>query len=190
MTSAGIPVPPGFAITAYAYKKFIEETDIAKKIYVIIDESVTDKNDPAQYEVASKKIRELIESTAMPKEIENAVRNAYEEMNRKLNIKDTFVAVRSSATAEDLADASFAGQQETFLNIRGVKGSSPEHSEMLVQPIHSTCDFFIVTRKVSRTRKSSISVGVQKMVNSRAAGVMFTLNPVTGDLSKTVIEGN
>src|SRR4030042_1023158 len=96
MTSAGIPVPPGFAITAYAYKKFIEETKIAARIYEIIDETVTDKNDPAQYEVASKKIRELIESTAMPKEIENAIKKAYEEMNRKLNIKDTFGAVRSS----------------------------------------------------------------------------------------------
>jgi pyruvate,water dikinase len=107
MIYTGIPVPPGFAITAYAYKKFIEETGIAKKIYEIIDKTVKDKNDPAQYEVASKKIRELIESTPMPKDIENAVKHAYEEMNKKLNTKETFVAVRSSATAEDLADASF-----------------------------------------------------------------------------------
>ena len=85
MTYTGIPVPPGFAITAYAYKKFIEETGIAKKIYEVIDDTVKDKNDPAQYEVASKKIRELIESTPMPKDIENAVKNAYEEMNKKLN---------------------------------------------------------------------------------------------------------
>jgi pyruvate,water dikinase len=189
MTSAGIPVPPGFAITAYAYKKFIEETDIAKKIYEIIDESVTDKNDPAQYEVASKKIRELIESTAMPKEIENAIRNAYEEMNRKLNIKDTFVAVRSSATAEDLADASFAGQQETFLNIRGVKGLV-QNTVKCWSSLFTPRAIFYRNEKGFAHEKVFISVGVQKMVNSRAAGVMFTLNPVTGDLSKIVIEGN
>jgi len=189
MTSAGIPVPPGFAITAYAYKKFIEETDIAKKIYEIIDESVTDKNDPAQYEVASKKIRELIESTAMPKEIENAIRNAYEEMNRKLNIKDTFVAVRSSATAEDLADASFAGQQETFLNIRGVKGLV-QNTVKCWSSLFTPRAIFYRNEKGFAHEKVFISVGVQKMVNSRAAGVIFTLNPVTGDLSKIVIEGN
>src|SRR3989304_2963042 len=120
MTNAGIPVPPGFAITAYSYKKFIDETQIAEKIYDIIKDTVTNPNDPAQYEIASKKIRELVESTPMPKEIAEAVKSAYEEMGRKLGTKDVFVAVRSSATAEDLADASFAGQQETFLNVKGV----------------------------------------------------------------------
>ena len=189
MTSAGIPVPPGFAITAYSYKKFIEETGIAQKIYEIIDETVTDKNDPAQYEVASKKIRELIESTSMPKEIENAVKNAYEELNRKLNIKDVFVAVRSSATAEDLADASFAGQQETFLNIRGVK-SVLQNTVKCWSSLFTPRAIFYRNEKGFPHEKVFISVGVQKMVNSRAAGVMFTLNPVTGDLDQIVIEGN
>ncbi len=189
MTSAGIPVPPGFAITAYAYKKFIEEANIAAKIYEIIDETITDKNDPAQYEVASKKIRELIESTPMPKEIETAVRNAYEEMNRKLDIKETFVAVRSSATAEDLADASFAGQQETFLNIRGVKGVL-QNTVKCWSSLFTPRAIFYRNEKGFAHEKVFISVGVQKMVNSRAAGVIFTLNPVTGDTSQIVIEGN
>ncbi len=189
MTSAGIPVPPGFAITAYAYKKFIEETNIAAKIYEIIDETVTDKNDPAQYEVASKKIRELIESTPMPKEIETAVKNAYEEMNRKLDIKETFVAVRSSATAEDLADASFAGQQETFLNIRGVKGVL-QNTVKCWSSLFTPRAIFYRNEKGFAHEKVFISVGVQKMVNSRVAGVIFTLNPVTGDTSQIVIEGN
>ena len=189
MTSAGIPVPPGFAITAYAYKKFIEEANIAAKIYEIIDETITDKNDPAQYEVASKKIRELIESTPMPKEIETAVKNAYEEMNRKLDIKETFVAVRSSATAEDLADASFAGQQETFLNIRGVKGVL-QNTVKCWSSLFTPRAIFYRNEKGFAHEKVFISVGVQKMVNSRAAGVIFTLNPVTGDTSQIVIEGN
>ncbi|HVO85603.1 MAG TPA: PEP/pyruvate-binding domain-containing protein, partial [Candidatus Eisenbacteria bacterium] len=118
LTSAKIPVPPGFAITAFAYKKFIEETNIAKKIYEIIDDTVKDRNSAEQYEQASKKIRALIEKTRMPKDIVEAASNAYKELCRRLKMKDVFVAVRSSATAEDLADASFAGQQETFLNTR------------------------------------------------------------------------
>jgi pyruvate,water dikinase len=189
MTSAGIPVPPGFAITAYAYKKFIEETNIAAKIYEIIDKTVTDVNDPKQYELASKKIRELIEATPMPKEIENAIRVAYEELGKKISFKEPFVAVRSSATAEDLADASFAGQQETFLNTKGVKN-------VLLNTVKCWSSLFTPRAIFYRNEKGFahekvfISVGVQKMVNSRAAGVIFTLNPVTGDTSQIVIEGN
>jgi len=111
MISAGIPVPPGFAVTAYSYKKFIDEAGIADKIYEILRETVVNPNDPKQYEMASKKIRELIESTPMPKDIENAIRQAYEELCKRLNANDVLVAVRSSATAEDLPDASFAGKK-------------------------------------------------------------------------------
>ena len=189
MISAGLPVPPGFAVTAYAYEKFIEETHIAKKIYEIIKETVTNINDPKQYDAASKKIRELIEKSSMPKEIENAVKLAYKELNKKLNLKDVFVAVRSSATAEDLPDASFAGQQETFLNVRGVD----ELLENVVKcwsSLFTPRAIFYRNEKGFAHEKVFISVGVQKMVNSRAAGVMFTLNPVTGDTRHIVIEGN
>jgi len=188
MTSAGIAVPPGFAITAYSYKKFIEETGISSKIYEIIKETVTNPNDPKLYEIASKKIRELIEATPMPKDTENAIRSAYEQLCKKLNLNDVFVAVRSSATAEDLADASFAGQQETFLNVKGVL-------EVLKYTVKCWSSLFTPRAIYYRTEKGFahekvfISVGVQKMVNSRAAGVMFTINPVTGDTSQIVIEG-
>ena len=189
MINAGMPVPPGFAITAFSYKKFIEETGISSKIYEIIKETVTNASDPKQFEIASKRIRELIESTPMPKDIETAVRTAYEEMGRRLNMKDVFVAVRSSATAEDLADASFAGQQETFLNVRGIK-------EVLETTVKCWSSLFTPRAIFYRTEKGFahervfISVGVQKMVNSRAAGVMFTIDPVTGDPGRIVIEGN
>ena len=189
MISAGLPVPPGFAVTAYAYEKFIEETRIAEKIYEIIKETVTNINDPKQYDAASKKIRELIEKSSMPKEIENAVKLAYKELNKELNLKDVFVAVRSSATAEDLPDASFAGQQETFLNVRGVD----ELLENIVKcwsSLFTPRAIFYRNEKGFAHEKVFISVGVQKMVNSRAAGVIFTLNPVTGDTRHIVIEGN
>jgi pyruvate,water dikinase len=189
LTNAGIHVPPGFAITAFSYKRFIQETGISSKIYEIIKDTITNPNEPKLYATASKKIRELIEATPMPKDIENAIRSTYEELCRKLGIHDVFVAVRSSATAEDLADASFAGQQETFLNVRGV-------AEVLETTVKCWSSLFTPRAIFYRTEKGFvhekvfISVGVQKMVNSRAAGVMFTINPVSGDNSQIVIEGN
>ncbi len=189
MTSAGIPVPPGFAITAFSYKRFIEETGIASKIYEIIKETVTNPNDPKQFEIASKKIRGLVEATPMPKDIENAARSAYAEMCKRIGVNDVFVAVRSSATAEDLADASFAGQQETFLNIRG-PDEVIEATVKCWSSLFTPRAIFYRTEKGFAHEKVFISVGVQKMVNSRVAGVMFTINPVTGDGNQIVIEGN
>ena len=189
MTSAGIPVPPGFAITAFSYKRFIEETGIASKIYEIIKETVTNPNDPKQFEIASKKIRGLVEATPMPKDIENAARSAYAEMCKRIGVNDVFVAVRSSATAEDLADASFAGQQETVLNIRG-PDEVIEATVKCWSSLFTPRAIFYRTEKGFAHEKVFISVGVQKMVNSRAAGVMFTINPVTGDGNQIVIEGN
>jgi pyruvate,water dikinase len=189
MISSGLPVPPGFAVTAYSYEKFIKETHIAEKIYEIINETVIDKNDPKQYDAASKKIRKLIEKTDMPERIENAVESAYRELNKKLNLTNTFVAVRSSATAEDLPGASFAGQQETYLNVKG--------PDDLIDKVVKCWSSLFTPRAIFYRNEQGfahdkvfISVGVQKMVNSRAAGVMFTLNPVTGDPDEIVIEGN
>ena len=189
MISAGMPVPPGFAITAFSYEKFIEQTRIAEKIYKIITDTVTDLTDPKQYDTASKKIRELIEKSPMPKDIEAAIKSAYKTVNKRLNLKDTFVAVRSSATAEDLPDASFAGQQETYLNVKGI-------DDLLDKVVKCWSSLFTPRAIFYRNEKGFahekvfISVGVQKMVNSRTAGVMFTINPVTGDKDEIVIEGN
>jgi len=189
MIHAGMPVPPGFAVTAYAYEKFINKTGIAKKIYEIINETVTDPNDPKQYDKASKKIRELIEKTPMPPKIATSIKAAYKELNKRSGVKATFVAVRSSATAEDLPDASFAGQQETYLNVKG-----PE--DLLEKVVKCWSSLFTPRAIFYRNEKGFahekvfISVGVQKMVNSRAAGVMFTINPVTGETDEIVIEGN
>jgi pyruvate,water dikinase len=189
MVNSGLPVPPGFAITAYSYEKFIKDTRIAEKIYEIINATVTDKNDPKQYDAASKKIRKLIEKSVMPKEIENAVKSAYIELNKRLNLKDVFVAVRSSATAEDLPGASFAGQQETYLNVKGA-GELIDKVVKCWSSLFTPRAIFYRTEQGFAHDKVFISVGVQKMVNSRAAGVMFTLNPVTGDPDEIVIEGN
>ncbi len=189
MINAGMPVPPGFAITAYAYEKFIKETKISETIYKIIQETITDPGNPKQYDSASKEIRKLIEKTKVPKELVIAIKSAYEKLNKQLKTKNSFVAVRSSATAEDLPDASFAGQQDTFLDVKGF-------DDLLDRVVHCWSSLFTPRAIFYRNEKGFehdkvfISVGVQKMVNSRAAGVMFSINPVTGVKNEIVIEGN
>ncbi len=188
MINAGIPVPPGFAVTAYAYKRFINETGIRDKIYDIIRETVKERR-PEEYEEASKKIRSLIENTSMPHDIEEEIRKSYRELSRRMGKIAEFVAVRSSATAEDLPGASFAGQQETYLNVRG-----EDEVVKMVQRCWSSLftprAIFYREEKGFKHEKVLISVAVQKMVNAKAAGVMFTLHPVTGERDKIVIEGN
>ncbi|MDR0797454.1 MAG: phosphoenolpyruvate synthase, partial [Nitrososphaerota archaeon] len=187
MIHAGLPVPDGFAVTSFAYERFIEGTQISKKIYAILKESITDHNDPKQYEFASKRIRDLIEKTPIPKDIEVSIKKAYEELNKRCSLKDMFVAVRSSATAEDLPDASFAGQQDTYLNVKG--------SDDLIDKVVKCWSSLFTPRAIFYREEKNfahdkvfISVGVQKMVNSRTAGVMFTINPVTGDQNEIIIE--
>ncbi|MEM2412955.1 MAG: phosphoenolpyruvate synthase, partial [Candidatus Bathyarchaeia archaeon] len=189
MMNAGIPVPQGFAVTAYAFKKFIEETGIADEIFRIIRETVKDPSEPKHYEEASKRIRALIESTPMPKNLEEAIREAYRELCRRLNVENVPVAVRSSATAEDLPDASFAGQQETYLNVVG-EDDVVEKTVKCWSSLFTPRAMFYRTQKGFAHEKVLISVGVQKMVNAKAAGVMFSINPVTGDPNQIVIEGN
>jgi pyruvate,water dikinase len=189
MINEGMPVPPGFAVTAYTYKRFIEETQISTKIYDFINEIVTNKDDPKQYAEASKKVRDLIESTPMPKDIEEAIKSAYIEMCRKTGVKDVFVAVRSSATAEDLPDASFAGQQETFLNVKG-GNAVLEKTVKCWSSLFTPRAIFYRNEKGFSHESVFISVGIQKMVNSKTAGVMFTINPVTGNTHQIVIEGS
>ena len=187
MLHAGIPVPLGFAITAQAYEKFITETRIAKKIYKIIEKTVTDINDPHQYEKASKEIRQLIESTPMLPQIEKAIKNAYNELGRRTKSSQVFVAVRSSATAEDLPDASFAGQQETYLNVKGAK-ELVEKTVKCWSSLFTPRAIFYRTQKSFKHEQVLISVAVQKMVDAKAAGVTFTINPVTGEANQIVIE--
>ncbi len=190
MLRAGIPVPPGFAVTAYAYKKFIEETGIKDKIYEILKEEVSgEAAKPEDYMEASKRIRELIESTPMPEDVEEAIRNAYRELCRRLGKEEEFVAVRSSATAEDLPGASFAGQQETYLNVRG-EDEVVEKVQKCWSSLFTPRAIFYREQKGFEHEKVLISVAVQKMVNAKAAGVMFTIHPVTGEKDKIVIEGN
>ncbi|PIV02156.1 phosphoenolpyruvate synthase, partial [Candidatus Shapirobacteria bacterium CG03_land_8_20_14_0_80_40_19] len=114
MYNLGVPVPPGFIISAGAYFHFIEENKLKDRITEYL--KITDKNRPESYIESSEKIKKLITSSPIPPEISREVLKAYARLG---GLKDVYVAVRSSATAEDLPDASFAGQQRTFLNVKG-----------------------------------------------------------------------
>ena len=189
MLQAGIPVPPGFAVTAYAYNEFITKTGLAEKIYKTIEETVTAVSNPQQFEKASKEIRKLIEATPMPRDIKTAVRKAYPLLSKRTKSARALVAVRSSATAEDLPDASFAGQQETFLNVAGAK-ELIEKTVKCWSSLFTPRAIFYRTEKGFKHEQVLISVGVQKMVNAKAAGVIFTINPVTGESDQIIIEAN
>lgn len=187
LIKAGIRVPPGFAVTTESYVRFITEAGIREKILQIL--SALNTEDIHSLNNASAKIQELIHSAPIPDDIAQAIGEAYSQLCEKTLRETVPVAVRSSATAEDLPTASFAGQQDTFLWV--------ETKERVVEKVRRCWASLFTPRAINYRVKNNfphekvlISVGVQKMVNSKAAGVMFTLNPTDGDLSKVLIEGS
>ncbi|MCK4901990.1 MAG: phosphoenolpyruvate synthase [Thermoplasmatales archaeon] len=174
----GVSVPGGFAVTAYAYKYMIEKAGIDKKIKEILSDLNT--HDVHNIAERGEKIRNLIKNTPIPPELEQEIRKYYQEMENRYE-KNVDVAVRSSATAEDLPDASFAGQQETYLNVRG--------EEELLERTRECFASLFTNRAISyRTDKGFdhfsvyLSVGVQKMVRSDLAssGVIFSIDTESG----------
>lgn len=115
MISIDVPVPGGFAVTAQAFRDFINRSGISKKLFEALK---VDVNDQSQLQKAEAEAKKLIMDAKVPEDIEQAIRSRYEELSKREG-REVFVAVRSSATAEDLPDASFAGQQETYLNMLG-----------------------------------------------------------------------
>lgn len=184
MTKAGIPVPDGFIVTAGAYFHFIESNNLKSTIHKMLDG--LDVANGAQLEKASRNVKDLIVHAPMPKDISQSILNAYLKMG-KLFTSDPYVAVRSSATAEDLPDASFAGQQETFLNIKGEASVVHFVRKAWASLFTPRAIFYRVEKKFDHF-KVGIAVPVQKMVQSDVSGIMFTLDPVTSDKTKIMIE--
>lgn len=187
MLRAGIRVPPGFAVTTDSYLEFITGAGITHEIQNIL--ATVNPDDVASLDNASAEIKNLMGNAPMPSAIADAVRKGYAELCEKCQVEELPVAVRSSATAEDLPTASFAGQQDTYLWVKGL--------DQVIKMVQSCWASLFTPRAINYRaqmnfphEKVLISVGVQKMVNARAAGVMFTLNPVNGDPSKVVIEGS
>ncbi|MBW2978424.1 phosphoenolpyruvate synthase [Candidatus Woesearchaeota archaeon] len=194
MSKAGLPIPPGFVVTAQAYKKFIEEKGIQDKILSLVDS--LDVEDTDKLQQTAKEVQELIKSIEMPEDIKEAVKESYGQIGlherskakELLESSEEFIAARSSATAEDLPEASFAGQQATFLNIKGAD-DVVEAVQKCWASLFTARAIYYRKRNNFPTDKVYIAVVVQKMVNSEKSGVMFSINPATNDDSEIVIEG-
>ena len=187
MINAGIRVPPGFAVTTDSYQQYVTETGINDDIFRILSEMKV--GDIASQDEASEAIQQIIIGKTLPEKVKAAIKRDYKALCKTCRVESVPVAVRSSATAEDLPTASFAGQQDTYLWIQG--------SDQVMEKVKKCWASLFTARAIDYRIKNNfphdkvlISVGVQHMVNSKAAGVMFTLNPTDGDLSKVVIEGS
>ena len=186
MSAAQFPVPVGFCITTDAYKEVLDISGLKKQILARVKDIAFD--DMTHLEEVAAKIRDIILKMDIPPRISDAIKTAYQELCTLTNSNnDLPVAVRSSANAEDLPDASFAGQQDTYLWVVGEKAVL-EHVKR--------CWASLFTARAINYRKDNniaedgvlMSVVVQKMVNAKCAGVAMTLNPLNGDRSKIVID--
>ena len=181
MTQAGVAVPPGFAVTTDAFQLMLDQHGLKDEIARHLEG--LDPENAAQLDRAAQAIRQRIGSHHLPGAVEEAIRTAYTAFG-------SFpVAVRSSATAEDLPDASFAGQQDTYLWITGVSD--------VLDKVRDCWASLYTARAIAYRAKNNIanagvlmSVGVQKMVNARAAGVAMTLDPSNGDRTRIVIDAS
>ncbi|MDP3882086.1 MAG: phosphoenolpyruvate synthase [Nanoarchaeota archaeon] len=190
------PIPPGFMVTAQAYEYFIDKAGLKDKIKEIL--AKIDIQDTSELDAACKQVRALIENASMPEELASEITDSYEVLDvdkqkipgatrevlaiLKNSHEPPFVAVRSSATTEDLADASFAGQQDTFLNIKG-KDKLIESVKKCFASLFTARAVYYRTKKGFAHDKAYLAVVVQKMVNSEKSGVMFSKSPVNDDES-------
>jgi pyruvate,water dikinase len=186
MTSAGAPVPPGFAITTDAFDAVMNQTTLRDHILRVLDG--LDVDDTAEVERRAAHVRELILTQMVPDDVRDETIAAYEALMERCG-GEVPVAVRSSATAEDLPDASFAGQQDTYLWITGQKD--------VLQKVRECWASLYTARAITYRAANNIpdeglsmAVAVQKMVNSRTSGVAMTIDPKNGDRSKIVIDSS
>ncbi len=186
LTQAGIPVPPGFVVTAETYEKFMEDSGINDKVLDILDQ--IDINDTKALQAAAEEIKSIIIETPIPDDMVMFIKEAYNQLCQRVGEEDTDVAIRSSATAEDLPEASFAGQQDTFLHVSG--------DEEVIEYIRKCWASLFEARAIFYREENNfehskvlIAVVVQKMAIADKAGVMFTVNPSTGE-EIALIEGS
>jgi len=182
MYNLKVPVPPGFVITAQAYKYFLEKTGLDKKIHDILEK--LDIEDTAGLNNLTDEIRGLMESAELPDDLKQEIVEAYEILAGGDALKmvekeeEPFVAVRSSATAEDLADASFAGQQESFLNVKGTEDLLKIVKKCMSSLFTPRATYYRTKKGFSHT-ETYLAVVVQMMINSVKSGVIFSRNPTT-----------
>ncbi|MFA5077074.1 MAG: PEP/pyruvate-binding domain-containing protein, partial [Candidatus Micrarchaeia archaeon] len=185
MANNGFPIPPGFVVVSSAYFDHLSNNGLTGPITDIL--SSLDVNDSDNLNRASEQIKSLILGGEIPSEIEKEIRSQYKKLSERSG-KECYVAVRSSATAEDLPTASFAGQQSTFLNIRGSDNVVEAVKECWASLFEPRAIFYRVQNNFEHM-KVGLAAVVQLMVQSERAGVMFTVDPVSQDADTITIEG-
>lgn len=183
MVKAGFPVPNGYSITIKAYDDFLEHNKILDKIYDLL--KTIDVNDPNQLDTTSKKIQKWVTTGEIPKDTAKEIVSGYKKLSGKF--KNSFVAVRTSATAEDMPDNSFAGMGTTFLNVKGDANLLEAVRECWASLFTARSIYYRVVNKIPHD-KVKISVVVMKMVESEVSGVMFSMDPVKNDKDRIIIE--
>lgn len=184
MTRSGFPVPPGFIVTVHAYEEFLDRSNIRTKISQLTES--LDVSDSKALENAARKIQTIITRSPFPRDIALEIIRAYFRLGKGA-LKHPVVAVRSSATAEDLPGASFAGQQATFLNVQGEANLIERVKEAWASLFTARALFYRATNHFDHF-KVGIAVPVQKMIESEESGILFTIDPVTNDKGKVIIE--
>ncbi|HEY5031852.1 MAG TPA: PEP/pyruvate-binding domain-containing protein [Actinomycetes bacterium] len=187
MTAAGLPVPPGFAVTANAYRRVFADTGVDSRLELLME--TVDPTSPASVSKAGSEARGMILDLQLPGWLCEPLVEAYGRLGERCNTPDVPVAVRSSATCEDQPDASFAGEHDTYLWVRG--------ADDVVSHVLRCWASLFTDRAITYRRQmgypdsgAAMSVGIQKMVLPRAAGVAFTLNPLDGDRSQVAIDAS
>ena len=183
MVQAGFPVPNGFCVTSAAYQLLIEHNNLLDTVKGIL--KTTDIHNNQDLQKASNKITTLIKKAKIPQELSKEIFASYEKLTK--GNKNPLVAVRSSATAEDLPDASFAGQQESFLNIKGEANLIQAIREAWASLFGARAIFYRETKGFDHF-KVSLAVPVQLMIQSDVSGVAFSINPVTNNKNQIIIE--
>ncbi|MDD4136247.1 MAG: PEP/pyruvate-binding domain-containing protein, partial [Candidatus Shapirobacteria bacterium] len=185
MYNLGIPVPNGFVVPVNVYFQFIKENNLQPKIADIL--KTTDVDQPDQLLNASKQIRSIIKKSPINHETGIKIMSAYKKLSDFGGLKDVPVAVRTSATAEDTADASFAGQGDTFLNVTGETNVLHRVRDCW-SSLFTPRSIFYQVKKHYNHFKIGVAVPVQKLVQSDISGVMFTVNPVTNEKNQIIVE--
>ncbi len=187
-SGTNVPVPYGFATTANAYRYFMEATGCNKRVNDLLA-GLKDIENSDELHSVCKKIRRIITDANMPADLARYIGDAYDELAIKMHVNEPFVAVRSSATAEDLPEASFAGQQDTYLNVHDRDDVIKKVKKCYASLFTDRATYYRMKQHFPQ-EKVALAAAVQMMAFSKAAGVMFTVNVATGDDTKVMIEGS
>jgi pyruvate,water dikinase len=187
MTTQGLPVAPGFAVTASAYRDFLSHSRLRETLDEILQGAHADE--VGSLASAGEHAEQAVLAAPLPEPTAAAITEAYQQLCDMVGVPDVAVAVRSSATAEDSVGASFAGEFETWVDVRGID-SVLDHVRKCYAAVYSARVLDYLEHQKIDPQEIEMAVVVQKTVRARSAGVMFTISPISGDRSRVVIEAS